>query len=212
MQNSAELVKQFYGIATGNLSDAMGKTGSMHSSIKPVFPSAKMSGLAVTVTCPPGDNLTIHKAMETAPAGSVLVVNASGYTEGGLFGEIMALACQFKGIAGAVIDGGCRDVEEIEELHFPLFARGINPGGTVKETLGTLGVPISCGGVVVTPGDIIVGDRDGIVVVPGEHAAEVLDKARAIVDREVKIRELLQQGKSTMEIFGLDKVLKSKGL
>ncbi len=212
MQVPENIIKQFAGIPTGNLSDAMGKKGSMHSSIKPVFALAKMSGVALTVTCPPADNLTIHKAMGMAPAGSVLVVYAGAYTEGGLFGAIMALGCQIKGIAGAVIDGGCRDVEEIEELGFPLYARGINPGGTVKETLGMIGVPIQCGGILVNPGDIVVGDRDGVVVVPAEQALQVLDKAKAIMDRELKIRELLKQGKSTMEIFGLDALLKSKGL
>lgn len=198
-----DLAKEFAGIATGNLSDAMGKRGNMHSSIKPVYLSAKMAGIAVTAACYPGDNLTIHKAMEIAAPGSILVVNAVGFTEAGLFGDIMALACQIKGIAGAVIDGGCRDIEEIEQIGFPVFARGVNPGGTVKETLGAIDVPIQCGGVLVTPGDIVVGDRDGVVVVPSERAEEVLDRARKIIARETGIRELLRQGKSTVEIFGL---------
>ncbi len=212
MEIAQDLVKQFFGIPTGNLSDAMGKKGNMHSSIKPVYPSAKMAGIALTMTCPPADNLTIHKAMYMAPAGSVLVVNAGGYTEAGPFGAIMSLACKIRGLAGVVIDGGCRDVEEIEELQFPLFSRGGSPGGTVKETLGSIGVPIQCGGVVVVPGDIVVGDRDGVVVVPAGFATEVLEKARAIIDKEVKVRELLRQGKSTLEIYGLDAVLKNKGL
>jgi 4-hydroxy-4-methyl-2-oxoglutarate aldolase len=212
LEIAQDLVKQFFGIPTGNLSDAMGKKGNMHSSIKPIYPSAKMAGIAFTVACPPADNLTMHKAMYMAPPGSVLVANAAGYTEAGSFGAIMALACQIRGFAGVVLDGGCRDVEEIEEMGFPLFSRGINPGGTTKETLGAIGGPIQCGGIVVDPGDIVVGDRDGVVVVPADRALEVLEKSRAIMDKEVKVRELLRQGKSTLEIYGLDAILKNKGL
>ena len=206
-----EFAKQFLGIPTGNLSDAMGKKGSMHSSIKPVYPAAKMAGVAFTAACRPGDNLTIHKAMDMALPGSVIVVNAGGYTEGGMFGDIMALACKIKGIAGVVIDGGCRDIEEIEALGFPLFARGVNPGGTIKENLGVIGEPIQCGGVLVAPGDIVVGDRDGVVVIPAAQADHVLEKARTIIAREAGIRDMLHQDKSTMEIFGLDALLKDKG-
>jgi 4-hydroxy-4-methyl-2-oxoglutarate aldolase len=212
LEIAQDLVKQFFGIPTGNLSDAMGKKGSMHSSIKPVYSSARMAGLAFTVACPPADDLTIHKAMYMAPEKAVLVVNAGGYAEAGSFGAIMALACQIRGLADAVIDGGCRDVEEIEEMGFHLFAKGINPGGTVKETLGIIGVPIQCGGIVVAPGDIVVGDRDGVVVVPAGHATEVLQKTRAIKDKELQVRELLKRGKSTLEILGLDVILKNKGL
>lgn len=148
--------------------------------------------------------------METAAPGSALVVNAGGYTEAGVFGDIMALACKTKGISGVVIDGGCRDIEEIEQIGFPVFARGINPGGTIKETPGIIGIPIQCGGVLVSPGDIIVGDRDGVVVVPALHAEHILEQARAIIAREQGIRELLKQGKSTMEIFGLHALLEKK--
>ncbi len=211
-EGNQELVKQFVGLATGNLSDAMGKKGNMHSSIKPVYPSAKLVGTAVTITCHPADNLTIHKAMEIAPAGSVLVVAAGGYSEAGLLGAIMGYACKLKGIAGAVIDGGVRAVEELEEINFPVFSRGVNPGGTVKETLGSINVPIQCGGILVSPGDIVAGDRDGVVVVPEARACEVLEKCKAIFDKEIKVRELLKSGKSTMEIYALNTLLDKKAL
>ncbi len=210
MDARSELAGAFYGIPTGNLSDAMGKKGNMSSAIRPVYPRAKMAGPALTLTCHPADNLTIHKAIELASEGSVLVVYAGGYAEAGLFGAIMSLAAKVKGIAGAVIDGGCRDAEEVEEMDFPLFARGLNPGGTVKETLGAIDVPIQCGGVVVNPGDIVVGDRDGVVVVPAGQAAEVLANARAIVEKEIRVREQLQQGKTTMEIYGFGDLLARK--
>ncbi len=211
MEEQLSLARQFCGIPTGNLSDALGKKGNLQAAIKPVYPTARLAGPAFTVTCHPADNLTIHKAIDLAPAGSVLVVNAGGYVEAGLFGAIMALACQVKGIAGLVLDGGCRDIEELEEIDFPVFARGVNPGGTVKETLGAIGLPIQCGGVMVAPGDIMVGDRDGVVV-PAARAAEALEKARAIFQKEIHVRDLLRQGKTTMEIYGFDKLLKDKGL
>ncbi len=212
MESGTDLARHFYNLPTGNLSDALGKKGAMHSGIKPVYPKARVAGPALTLTCHPADNLTIHKAMEMAAPGTVLVVQAGGYAEAGLFGAMMALACQVKGIAGLVLDGGCRDVDELEEMDFPVFARGVNPNGTVKETLGAIGAPIQCGGQVVHTDDIIVGDRDGVIVVPLAQAADALEKARAIFEKEIKVRELLRQGKSTMEVYGFDDLLRKKGL
>lgn len=205
-------LEQFRTIPTGTLSDAMGKQGSLHSSIKPLFPSARLAGPAFTVKCPPNDNLTIHHAINLAQAGDVLVVAAGGSTEYGLIGEIMSLACQLKGIAGIVLDGGCRDASEIEALGFPVFASGINPRGTSKQTLDSVNVPIHCGGQLIKPGDIVVGDRDGVVVIPGEGADQVLARAHEIVEREKRVHALLNEGKSTMEIFGLDTLIKQKGV
>jgi 4-hydroxy-4-methyl-2-oxoglutarate aldolase len=139
-----------------------------------------------------------------------LVIYAGGYTDTAVFGDILALACRVRGIVGVVIDGSCRDVEEIEAMDYPVFSKAINPGGPIKETLGKIDVPIQCGGIIVTPSDIIVGDRDGVVVVPAHRAADALEKAKAIMEKEIKMRALLQQGKTTMEILGLDALLKSK--
>jgi 4-hydroxy-4-methyl-2-oxoglutarate aldolase len=118
----------------------------------------------------------------------------------------MALACKVKGIAGLVIDGSCRDSDYIDEMGFPVFCRALNPGGTVKETLGQLNIPITCGGLAVNPGDIVFGDRDGVIVVPQEKAEEVLVKAEALAAKEVQVKAMLEQGKTTIEIYQFEKL------
>jgi len=205
-----DMLERFSKLPTGNISDANNKGGNMDPAIKPIDSSIKMAGTAFTVKCQPGDNLTLHKAILEAPAGVVLVANANEYCWGGHFGEIMALACQMKGIAGLVIDGSCRDAEDIQEMGFPVFCRALNPGGTVKETVGVINEVIQCGGRIVRPGDVIVGDRDGVVVVAAEKAAEVLERAEAIAAKEVQVKELLKQGKTTVEIYGFTKILRDK--
>ncbi|RLC35771.1 MAG: RraA family protein [Candidatus Nealsonbacteria bacterium] len=206
------LIQKFKGSATGDLSDALDKAGNMNYRMKPIYPGINLIGSAVTVFCPVGDNLTIHKAIEVAQAGDVLVVNSGGYINAGLFGEIMSLACYHKGIRGLVIEGACRDSKKIREISFPVFSYGINPGGTVKESFGSINTSIQCGGVLVNPGDIIVGDDDGVVVVPKEKAEDVLKKVKVKEEKEEKIRELLAAGKSTMEIYGFSRILKEKGV
>ncbi|HZK62384.1 MAG TPA: 4-carboxy-4-hydroxy-2-oxoadipate aldolase/oxaloacetate decarboxylase [Anaerovoracaceae bacterium] len=201
-------LERFKKLPTGNISDANGKAGNMDYHIKPIDTKSKLVGIAYTVCCHPADNLSIHNAMLEAAPGSVLVVNLNGYSGAGHFGEIMALGCQVKGIAGLVIDGSVRDSQDIEEMGFPVFCRALNPGGTVKETVGLTNIETQCGGIIVKPGDIIVGDRDGVVVVPSEKAYEVLESAEAIATKEVKVKEMLRQGKSTAEIYGFAKLLK----
>lgn len=198
---------RFSKLPTGNICDANNKGGNMDPQIKPLDPKSKLVGLAFTVRCSPGDNLAIHNAMLEAPEGSVLIVDAHEYCGGGHFGEIMALGCQQKQIAGLVIDGSCRDSEDIIEMGFPVFCRAINPGGTVKETVGLTNITINCGGISVKPGDVIVGDRDGVAVVPQEIAMEVLERAEAIASKEIHVKEMLYQGKNTAEIYGFEKIL-----
>lgn len=206
-----EEIQQFYSLPTGNVCDANHKSGNMDYQIKPIDRKSKLVGPAVTVKCPPGDNLIIHQAIYSAEPGSVLVIDSHGYTGAGPMGEIVVMACQERGIAGIVVDGTCRDANDIEELGFPFFCKGFNPGGTVKESWGTINETIQCGGVVVSPGDIIVGDVDGIVVVAKDKAREVLIKAQAIAEKEIQVRALLKAGKTTLEIYGFDKIIKEKG-
>ena len=169
------VMERFQRLPLGNICDANGKRGSMDPAIRPVDPSLHMVGRAYTVRCHPGDNLAIHKAITEAPDGSVLVIDAGGYTGGGHIGEIMCFACMQRGIRGLVIDGTCRDADDIQALGFPVFSRGFNPGGTVKETVGQTEIPIVCGGVPVRPGDLVVGNRDGVVVVAKENIEAVLE-------------------------------------
>ncbi len=202
-----ELMERFKKLPLGNICDANNKGGSMDAAIKPVDAACKMAGPAYTVRCHPGDNLAIHKAITEAPAGSVLVVDAAGYPGAGHIGEIMCFACMQKGIEGIVLDGTCRDADDIEELGFPVFSRGFNPAGTIKEWVGETGTPVICGGIRVKTGDIVVGCRDGVAVVEAEKAHEVLERAEAIAAKEVRVLKELEAGKSTAEIYNFTKIL-----
>ncbi|MFP3042540.1 RraA family protein [Treponema primitia] len=203
-----KLIEGFLKLPTGNVCDANGKSGNMDYHIKPIDPKSKLAGPAFTVPCMPGDNIAIHEAIYAAPAGSVLVIDMKGYTRAGPIGEIVVTACMMQNLAGIVIDGTVRDGADIEALGFPLFCRGLNPGGTLKNVLTDLNTPIVCGGVQVNPGDMIVGDRDGVVVIAKEKAQEVLGKAQAISDKEDIITREIKGGKTTLEIYGFDKKIK----
>lgn len=195
-------------LPTGNVADNninAPRQGVMDSGIKPLDPKSHMLGRAVTVRCQPGDNLAIHQGIYAAKPGDVLVCDLHGCDQAGHFGDIMALACKVRGLAGVVLDGSCRDVEDIRDMGFPVFSRGINPSGTVKASLGEVNVPVVCGGVTVCPGDMILGDCDGVVVVPQEQEDEVFAKAEAKYEKEKHLVELLLSGKTTLEIYGFDK-------
>lgn len=199
-------MKEWQSLPTGNICDANNKGGNMDPGIKAVGPGMKLAGPAFTVNCPPGDNLTLHKAILEAEPGDVIVADAHAYCRAGHFGDIMAVACMEKGIAGLVIDGGCRDAADLQSSGFPVFSRGVNPGGTVKETLGEMGIAIHCGGQVVRPGDLIVADDDGVVVIEKNNIEAVWEKARAIAAREVEVQKQLRDGKNTVEIFKFEKL------
>lgn len=210
MELTKDKVQELSKLPTGNVADSVGPQFVMNSLIKPIDTKSKMVGRAVTVNCFPGDNLALHQGMEAAAAGDVLVFDCKGYTEAGHFGDMMATACKVKGIAGVVIDGSCRDSQDILELGLPVFVKAFNPRGTVKESLGSVNVPVVCGGVSVKPGDIIFGDCDGVVVVPQEREDEVFAKALKKYDYEIEVREKLLSGMSTMEVYGFDKLVEEK--
>ena len=195
--------QRFLEAPTGNICDANGGRGVMDAGIHPLDRHMQMAGRALTVACAAGDNLTIHKAVVLAQPGDVLVINCGGYLNAGVFGEMLALSCMARGIAGVVIDGSCRDVNDLIELGFPTFVRGVNPRGTIKDTCGAVGGEVLCGGVTVRSGDVVVGDCDGVVVIPQEEAEAILDKALAKKQREDEMRPLLRAGGTTAELLGL---------
>ena len=181
----AALLGRFQGLATPNLADAMGRFNFMDAGIQsrtglPLF------GLAVTVNARPADNLMIHKALQVAAPGDILVVNTSGNTTSAVFGELMCNTAVAARLGGIVVDGAIRDVDGLTSLGFPAFSRSVCAGGCDKDGPGEINVAISCGGTVVMPGDIVVGDRDGVAVVPRAHAEEVLSLVSALVQRETK--------------------------
>jgi len=206
-----EVLAQFREIAPATAHEALGKTGAMMSDIKPIYSGMKVCGPAITVRCHPGDNLMLHKAVAIAEPGDVLVA-CVGCTEAGYWGEVITVAAQARGIAGLVLDGSVRDGVAIKKRGFPVFSRGLCMKGTVKETIEWINHPISCGDVLVNPGDIILGDDDGIVVIPKERAEEILKKSQEREKKEEKMMRELVAGKLTLELLGLDKVLEAKGL
>ena len=210
MELTAERVAELSKLPTGNIADNNNnapRQGVMHSSIKPIDPASPVFGRAVTARCYPGDNLALHQAIYAANAGDVLVLDVHGYTEAGHFGDIMALACQVRGIAGVILDGSCRDSQDIKAMGFPMFVKAFNPSGTVKKSLGEVNVPVLCGGVLVRPGDIVAGDCDGVVVVPREDEDEVFAAALAKFEKEAHIVEQLKAGKTTLEIYGFTELI-----
>jgi len=198
------LVEAARKLPTATLHEAGGKAGALPSAIKPVAPAFRLSGPALTVHSPGGDNLWLHRALEIARPGDVLVVHTSGVFEHGYWGEIMTTAAKVKGLGGLVIDGCVRDGVLLEEIGFPVFARGLCIRGTGKDygAIGWLNEPVLVGDVRVAAGDLVVGDADGVVVLARERAEAVVAKARQRELDEAAILEREQGGESTMQIYG----------
>jgi 4-hydroxy-4-methyl-2-oxoglutarate aldolase len=201
-RSDPDLVRRAAGFSSATLHEAMGRRGALSYGIKPIFPDMKLCGPVLTVSSPPVDNLTIHKAIYKAQEGDILLVVVGGVYEAGYWGEIMATAAQARGIAGLVIDGCVRDADLIHEMGFPVFSRGLSIRGTNKRGGGTINAPLFMDGTVVHPGDLIVGDRDGVVVVPAAEIAQVLEEARKREEKEEKIMKELRAGKTTLELYG----------
>ena len=180
-----ELLERFRGLASSNLADAMGRFNFMDPAIQSRS-ALPLCGLAVTVNARPADNLMVHKALQVATPGDIVVVCTGGNTNSAVFGELMCTTAAASGLGGIVVDGAIRDVEGITRLGFPAFSRSVSPGSCDKDGPGEINVPISCGGTVVNPGDIILGDADGVAVVPRADAEVVLEQCLALMTRESK--------------------------
>ena len=205
-----DLIARFRAFGVANIGDAMGRFGVMDYQIKPVAKhGVKMVGSAITVRTRPGDNLMIHKALDLTEPGDVIVVDVQGSTQSGLWGSLMTGTALERRVAGLVVDGGVRDAGDIRETGFPVFARAVIAAGGDKDGPGEVNVPLSCGGVPVFPGDIIVGDDDGVAVVPQAYAAAVADEVDKILDTEAKKAESIRAGK--LDKTWIDKKLNEKG-
>ena len=205
----AALVEALSHIAAANLSDAMANLNTMDSGIQALLTGAKICGPACTAVTPSGDFLPVLKALRAAERGDVLVVDNQGNPDTALWGEITSMEGHLKGLAGIVLDGLVRDIAEIRELGFPVFARGTTPRVAGRGSLGEVNVAVRCGGTVVQPGDIIVGDSDGVVVVPLRKAEAVLSRAQSTVDYEEVLRAQVADGVSQVEIYNLDEEFES---
>jgi regulator of RNase E activity RraA len=204
-----DLVAKFRGLAAANLADAMGRFNFMDPGIEPRS-GLPLCGLAVTVVCRPADNLMVHKALQVAEPGDIVVVSTCGNTTSAVFGELMCTTAATKGLGGIVVDGAIRDVDGIRALGFPAFSRSVSAGGCDKDGPGEINVPIACGNTVVMPGDIIVGDAESVVVIPRDHAADVLSRVDALMTRErTRIAEIRSGVLYKAEI---DDALRKKGV
>jgi regulator of RNase E activity RraA len=204
-----EVVEAFRGSAASNVADAMGRFHFMDSGIQ-ARTGLSLCGVAVTVNSRPGDNLMVHKALEIAERGDIIVVSTNGNVTSAVFGELMCRSAVASGLGGLVVDGAVRDVEGMTALAFPVFSRSVIPGSCDKDGPGEINVPISCGNAVVMPGDIVVGDADGVAVIPRDDAADVLERTKALVDREAKRIEEIHRGIVIKP--EIDETLKQKGV
>ena len=199
-----------FGVAT--VHEAQDRTALMHQRLRPIYRGPAISGTAVTCTLPPGDNWMIHVAVEQCQPGDILVAATIAESHSGYFGELLGTSLKARGVRGVIIDAGCRDLRELEELGFPVWSRSICAHGTVKETLGDVNVPVSCGDQIVRPGDVIVADDDGVVVVPRLTAASVVEAARARLVREQTNRARYQSGELGLDVNRMRDRLRDKGL
>lgn len=209
---SAVEVEAVAKFSPATIHEAQGRRGALSSRIKPVDYRMKLCGPAFTVRCAPRDNIMLQLAINYAQPGDIIVVSAGEYEEAGSFGDVLANACLAKGIGGLVTDSGVRDTLQLRELAFPVFSLSVCIKGTVKETLTSTNDPIVIGGELVHPGDIIVGDADGLVVVRREEAFEVAKLSQAREDAEAEYIAAYKAGKSVIEVSKLEPVLKAKGL
>jgi len=208
----AALVAQLGDQGVATVHEAQGRTGLLRPYMRPIYPTARAAGSAVTVLCQAGDNLMIHAAMELCQPGDFLVVTTASESTDGMFGELLAVSARARGVVGLIIDAGTRDVADLTTMEFPVWSKAVHAQGTVKATAGSVNIPVVCAGATINPGDVIIGDADGVVVVPRQQAADVARLGAERVAKEQTSREKLRKGELGLDFYGLRAKLTELGV
>jgi 4-hydroxy-4-methyl-2-oxoglutarate aldolase len=207
-----ELVAGFAELGVATVHEAQGRSGLMLPYMRPIYPGARAVGTAVTVSLAPADNWMLHVAVEQCQEGDIVVAAPTSFSDAGYFGELLATSLAARSVRGLVLEAGCRDVSALAQKRFPVWSRAISAQGTVKGTVGSVNVPLVCAGQLVHPGDLIVADDDGIVVVARERAEAVLAASRVREEKEAGVRARLEAGELGLEIYGMRDKLARAGL